>query len=159
MSLVKENFLRTRLVGYLQQLDPATPPLWGKMSVQHMIEHLAREGFAVANGNNPFEKIITPPERLEKMREFLMSDRLFRENTRNPLLPANPQPLEHATIQAAIGTLQAELIRFFEVYEGRPGLKLRNPIFGDLDFEQQVQLLFKHALHHLRQFGIAPLFV
>ena len=29
-----------------------------------------------------------------------------------------------------------------------------NPIFGDLDFAANVQLLHKHALHHLRQFGL-----
>jgi hypothetical protein len=30
----------------------------------------------------------------------------------------------------------------------------RNPFFGDLNFEENVHLLYKHALHHLKQFGV-----
>ena len=61
MSLEKENFLRTKLVAYLQQLDPETAPRWGKMNVQQMIEHLGGEAVRNASGRLPFEKIITPP--------------------------------------------------------------------------------------------------
>lgn len=157
MSFEKENFLRTKLVRYLQQLDPATPPRWGKMNVQQMIEHLADEAISIASGRHRFDKIITPPEKIQKAREFLMSDRQFRENTKNLLLPENPAPLRNKTVQGAIGALQEELIYFFEAFEKDQNLLTRNPIFGDLDFEQNVQLLHKHALHHLRQFGIEPL--
>jgi hypothetical protein len=65
--------------------------------------------------------------------------------------------LQHATLQAAIGELQQELINFFEVFENNPQLLTRNPFFGDLNFDQNVQLLYKHALHHLKQFGVEPL--
>ena len=51
MSIEKENFLRTKLIHYLQQLDPATPPRWGKMNVQQMIEHFAHDAVANANGH------------------------------------------------------------------------------------------------------------
>ena len=57
----------------------------------------------------------------------------------------------------AIGALQLELIYFFEAFGKDPQLITRNPFFGDLNFEQNVQLLYKHALHHLRQFGVEPL--
>ena len=83
-----------------------------------------------------------------------MSEKPFRENTVNPLMGAEPAPLHFKTIQAAIGALQQELIYFFEVYEKDPRMVIRNPFFGDLNFEQNVQLLYKHALHHLRQFGV-----
>ena len=157
MSLEKENFLRTRLVPCLQQLDPATPPRWGKMSVQQMIEHYAGDAVRNASGRLKIETILTPPERLEAMREFLMSERPFKENTRNPLMSEEPALLHFKTTQAAIGALQQELIYFFEAYEQQPALIIRNPFFGDLNFEENVQLLYKHALHHLRQFGIIPL--
>jgi hypothetical protein len=156
MTIEKENFLRTKLIGYLQKLDPATPPRWGKMSVQQMIEHFASDALRNANGRLRFETIHTPPERLEKMREFMMSDRPFRENTINPLLASEPDPPKHTTVQAAIGDLQEELICFFETFEKNPQLVIRNPFFGDLNFEENVQLLYKHALHHLKQFGVEP---
>ena len=157
MTIGKENFLRTRLVAYLQRLDPATPPRWGKMNVQQMVEHYAGDAVRNASGRLKFDAIMTPPERLEQMREFMMSDKPFRENTKNPLMGEEPAPLHFKTVQAAIGALQQELIYFFEVFENNPQLITRNPFFGDLNFEQNVQLLYKHALHHLRQFGIEPL--
>ena len=150
----KENFLRTKLVPYLQRLDPATPPKWGKMNVQQMIEHFAGDAVRNANGRLKIDKIITPPEHLNRMREFMVSEKPFRENTKNLLMGEEPLPLHFKTVQAAIGALQQELIYFFEVYEKNPQMIIRNPFFGDLNFEQNVQLLYKHAVHHLRQFGI-----
>jgi hypothetical protein len=156
MSLEKENFLRTKLVACLQRLDPATPPRWGKMSVQAMIEHFGGDAVRNASGRLKIDTILTPPEQLEKMREFLMSEKPFRENTKNPLMSEEPKPYRYATNQGAIGALQQELIYFFEAYEKNPSQIIRNPFFGDLNFEQNVQLLYKHALHHLRQFGVEP---
>ena len=156
MSIGKENFLRTKLVPCLQQLDPGTPPRWGKMNVQQMIEHYAGDAVRNASGRLKIEKITTPPENLERMREFMMSDKPFKENTKNPLMGEEPAPIRYHTIQAAIGALQQELIYFFEAFEKDPHLITRNPFFGDLNFEQNVQLLHKHALHHLRQFGVEP---
>lgn len=157
MSFEKENFLRTRLVRYLQQLDPSTPPRWGKMSVQQMIEHYAGDAVRNASGRLKIDKIMTPPEKLGSMREFMMSERPFKENTKNPLLGEEPGPLRFHTVQGAIGALQQELIYFFEAFTKEPQYITRNPFFGDLNFEQNVQLLYKHALHHLRQFGVEPL--
>lgn len=157
MNLEKENFLRTRFIGYLQRLDPATPPIWGKMSVQSMIEHFGGDAVRNASGRLKIEKMVTTPENLPWMREFMMSEKPFRRNTKNPLLGEEPSPLRYKTIQAAIGALQQELIYFFEAFEKDPQLITRNPFFGELNFEQNVQLLHKHAIHHLRQFGVTLL--
>jgi hypothetical protein len=156
MSIEKENFLRTRLITYLQRLDPATPSRWGKMNLQQTIEHFAGDAVSNASGRLKIDNILTPPENLERMREFMMSDKPFKENTKNALMSEEPAPLQYKTIQAAIGALQQELIYFFEAYEKDPQLVICNPFFGDLNFEQNVQLLYKHALHHLRQFGVEP---
>ena len=157
MSFEKENFLRTRLVRYMQQLDPAALPRWGKMNVQQMIEHYAGDAVRNASGRLKIDKVITSPEKLGAMREFMMSDKPFKENTKNPLMGEEPLLLRFNTVQAAIGALQQELIFFFEAFAKDPQLITRNPFFGDLNFEQNVQLLYKHALHHLRQFGVEPL--
>lgn len=156
MSLARENFLRAQLIRYLQQLDPKTPPRWGRMSVQQMIEHLAFDAIPVASGRLKIDQLVTTPAQLPRMRQFLMSDKPFKENLRNPLLPEDPRTLRYNTPQAAISALQAELIYFFRVFEDAPLHTTRNPFFGDLNFEENVQLLYKHSLHHLRQFGIEP---
>jgi hypothetical protein len=157
MSFEKENFLRTKLIAYLQRLNPDTIPVWGKMNVQQMIEHYGGDAVRNANGRLKIEKIETPPENLNRMLEFMLSDKPFKENTKNPLMGEEPAALRYKTVQAAIGALQQELIYFFEAFEKNPNLITRNPFFGDLTFEQNVQLLYKHALHHLRQFGVEPL--
>jgi len=156
MSFEKENFLRTKLTRYFQQLDPSSPARWGKMNVQQMIEHFAYDAICVSSGRLPVEKIITPPQDLSRMQDFLRSDRPFKKNLLNPLLGEDPASLRHKTIQAAIGSMHGEMIYFFEVFETNPSLKTRNPFFGDLDFEQNVLFLYKHAIHHLRQFGVEP---
>ena len=157
MSIEKENFLRTRLVPMLQQLPADTPSRWGKMNVQQMIEHLAGDAFRTASGRLVFEKILTAPEQLARMRAFMMSEKPFKENTANPLLGVDPIPLRYKTVQGAIGALQQELIHFFESFEKNPLLITRNPFYGDMNFDENVQLLYKHALHHLKQFGVEPL--
>ncbi len=157
MNFEKENFLRTRFIRYLQQLDPATLPKWGKMNVQQMVEHFNIDAVRVASGKTKFAEILASPAQLQKMQEFLVSDKPFKKELKNPLLPEEPASLRFNTVQAAIGSLHEELIYFFEVFEKDQGLTTRNPFYGDLNFEQNVQLLYKHALHHLRQFGVEPL--
>ena len=124
------------------------------MNVQQMVEHYAGDAVRNASGKLKIDQVLTPPENLQRMREFMMSDRPFHENTKNPLMGTEPAPVHFKTVQAAIGALQQELIYFFETFEKNPQLITRNPFFGDLNFEQNVQLLYKHAIHHLKQFGV-----
>ena len=152
MNFEKENFLRTKLVFLLQKLQTDTQPLWGKMNVQQMIEHFT-DVMMVANGKIRLP-VVTPADKLPKFREFMMSEKPFKENTRSPVLPEEPLPLKKHTKEAAIGKLQEEVIHFFEVFEKDPAMKTTHPVFGELDFDMNIQILYKHALHHLRQFGI-----
>ena len=152
MNIEKENFLRTKLVSLLQRLPSHTPAKWGKMNVQQMIEHFT-DVFMVASGKIQLP-VVTPPDKLPKYREFMLSEKPFRENTKSPVLAEEPMPLKKHTKEAAIGKLQEELIYFFEAFEKDPGLKTNNPVFGELDFDANIQLLYKHSLHHLKQFGI-----
>jgi len=80
MNAEKEQFLRHRLVALLKQIPSDTPPQWGKMSLQQMIEHFA-DSVRVASGKTVHTDIVTPEEHLDKMRAFMMSDKPFKENT------------------------------------------------------------------------------
>lgn len=152
MNFEKENFLRTKLISLLQKLNTDTVPRWGKMNVRQMIEHMI-DVVMVANGKIKLP-VVTPPDKLSRLREFMMSEKPFKENTKSPVLSEEPAPLKKQTKEAAIGKLQEEIIYFFEVFEKNPGMKTTNPVFGELDFDMNIQLLYKHALHHLKQFGI-----
>ena len=148
----KADFLRNQFTGVLAKLDPATPALWGKMNVQQMTEHMS-DYVRIASGKTLME-VVTPADMLPRMQGFLASEKPFKENTPNALMPEEPLPVKHATQQEAIDELQQELSHFFEVHEQQYSKVTPNPFFGDLQFHQQVQLLHKHATHHLRQFGL-----
>jgi len=154
MSTVAEkaNFLKIELAKRLAVIDPATAPLWGKMNVQQMIEHMSG-AMRQASGKIPAAEVLTPAENIPRMQAFIQSDKPFKENTPNALLPDEPMPTKHASIQDALQELQQEIDYFFAHYQNNAGTTVRNPFFGDLDYDLQVHLLYKHAQHHLRQFG------
>lgn len=149
----KAQFLRQRFVPLLRALSTETKPSWGKMTAQQMIEHFA-DYMQIASGKAAHAEIITPPEQLEWMRNFLESDKPFRENTKNPLMAEAPAPVRNPSIEAAVKELKEELDYFFAIFEKNTLQVSRNPFFGDLNYEQNIQLLYKHALHHLKQFGL-----
>jgi len=149
----KATFLQQRLVPLLEKLPTETKAAWGKMTAQQMIEHFA-DSIRIASGKIAHSDVLTPSEQLERVRQFLESEKPFRENTMNPLMPEVPAPVRNPTKGDAVKELKEELAFFFAVFKKNSLQVTRNPIFGDLNFEQNVQLLYKHALHHLRQFSL-----
>lgn len=149
----KAAFLRSEFVNKLRGIDPGTKGLWGKMNVQQMVEHMSY-AMRQASGKDLYT-IMTPAEHLPRMQAFMMSDKPFRENTPNQLLPDEPEPAKQATIEASLQELQAEIDHFFGVFANETDKTITNPFFGDLNYEMQVQLLHKHAWHHLQQFGVS----
>lgn len=149
----KAHFLKNELVPAIAAITPERRADWGKMNLQQMTEHMAREGFSWASGKIP-QQLTTPEEHVPKMQSFLMSDKMFRENTPNGLMPEDPLPLEHPDMPSALTALQEEINYFFAVFEQEPGKKVMNPFFGELDHGMSIQLLHKHSLHHLKQFGV-----
>lgn len=154
MNEEKAEFLRSRFIPLLVQLPTETKAAWGKMTVQQMIEHFA-DYIRIASGKAVYNDILTPPEQLDKMRSFLESDKPFRENTTNPLMPETPAPVRNPSKAEAIKELKEEVNYFFSVFEKNKLQVTRNPFFGDLNYEQNIQLLYKHAMHHLKQFGVS----
>ncbi len=148
----KADFLKNDFTKILSELDADTPPKWGKMNVLQMVEHMS-DYVRIANGKTPMD-IITEAEKLPRLQGFLTSEKPFPENTPNVLMPDTPPPAKHSSKVAAIAELQTEINDFFAAYSENSTRKLKNPFFGELDFDMQVQLLHKHSTHHLRQFGV-----
>jgi hypothetical protein len=148
----KAHFLKHEYTAALTQLDVNAPRKWGKMNVMQMIDHMS-DYVRIASGRTTLETV-TPDDMLPRMQGFLASEKPFRENTPNSLLSDEPAPARHTSKEEAIKELQTEIDHFFAVHGIDATRKTANPFFGDLDFEQQVQLLYKHSTHHLRQFGL-----
>lgn len=148
----KATFLKTDFVAEIGKIFVDTKPVWGKMNLQQMTEHMAVDAFMVANGKTPMEQI-TDEELIPRMQAFIASEKPFKENTPNSLMPQEPREVTHPDMKSALIALQTEIDYFFEVFTNEPDRVIQNPFFGKLNYDLQVQLLYKHACHHLRQFG------
>lgn len=152
MTVSKEAFLKDDFILLLKNLKGDAKGRWGVMNSQQMVEHFTD---AVKNASG---KLILPAlnegERLQKYRDFLMSEEPFKENIKNPLIPEEGIQLRQPDMSSAINKLQKELDNFFEVFDKNHGFITGNAFFGELDYKMNVQLLHKHAMHHLRQFDL-----
>ncbi|MEO0311483.1 MAG: hypothetical protein RIQ89_1140 [Bacteroidota bacterium] len=149
---LKSKFLNNEFVYLLEKLKGNEVPNWGKLNPIQMIEHFA-DAVNLAAGSYT-GAIITPPEKLEAMRVFMLSDKDFKPNTPNKLMPEVPAPARSATVEEGILLLKAALINLGSYFESNPTALTINPFFGNLSYSDNIQLLHKHALHHLRQFGL-----
>ena len=153
MNEQKKEFLQKQFIPLLQTLHSDDKGSWGVLNAQQMVEHFAD---AVKNASGKLVlPVLNEGETLVKYKEFLMSEHPMKEGTRNPLMSEEAAPIRQPDMKSAIAKLQSELDHFFKVYEDNRSLKNKNPFFGELDYSEQVQLLHKHAMHHLKQFGLA----
>ncbi len=145
-------FLKKEFIPLLQRLTGNEIGKWGKMNSWQMIEHVS--GFFKVSTGQIIFPLTTPPEHLAKYREFLMSEKPFRENTRAPVLPEEPLPVRFSSITAAREKLAESVDEFFAYFRNDPAKTTLHPAFGELNFEEWVQLHHKHVMHHLRQFEV-----
>jgi len=154
MIKAKEEFLKNDFIPLLEKLNADEKAKWGIMSPQQMVEHFAD---AVKNASGKLLlPVLNEGEKLQKSREFLMSETPFKQNIDTPLIPKEGIPHRQPDLQSAINKLKKELDHFFMVFERNPELKTGNAFFGQLDYNMNIQLLHKHAVHHLKQFGLEP---
>lgn len=154
MQEEKLHFLREEMFLLLEKLTAENKQVWGKMNAQQMLEHLA-DFFNVSSGKINFD-LVTPEEHLPKYREFLYSDKEFRENTKAPaaVLGEEPLPQRKPNIESAKDYLKKSVEDFINFFREDMEKKTIHPVFGSLNFEEWVLLHYKHVRHHLRQFGL-----
>ncbi len=150
----KEQFIKEMFPAFVQKANAAAAAQWGKMDFQQMLEHVA-DFFQVSTQKQHYP-LVSPPEHMPKLKEFLMSDKQFRENTKAPanIIGEEPFPHRYETVEKAKQELLAEVNYFFQLYADEPDLTAVHPVFGELNYEEWVRLHYKHVTHHLRQFGL-----
>jgi hypothetical protein len=150
MKTLRDEKCRAELIGRLELLTPDAKPAWGRMNVEQMLSHL------VQSGELPFESSV--PDR---------SSWMSRTFIKPLVLSFLPIPKEVQT-SAEIDQQQ----------KGRPPLGfdidkanlvdsinklgtiatdhrcLDHPFFGQMSTKQWCRMAYKHADHHLRQFGV-----
>ena len=154
MDEQKLKFITETCVPLCKTLQGNEPGKWGKMNAQQMVEHLSAF-FYVSSGKIKFD-LVTPAEHLPKYKEFLLSDKEFRENTKAPasVIGEEALPLRYESMEQAIEKLEESILVFENYFKDDVEQKTLHPVFGELNFEEWVLLHYKHVTHHLRQFGL-----
>ena len=154
MDEQKLSFLTKESMPLFKNLSANALGNWGKMNGQQMVEHVAAF-FLVSTEKIKFA-LVTPAEHLPKYREFLFSDKEFRENTKAPanVIGEEALPLRYETMEAALEKLAGSITAFENYFKDEPLKTTLHPVFGELNFEEWVLLHYKHVTHHLRQFGL-----
>ena len=155
MQEQKLAFIKNDFFSLLGNISADTKANWGKMNAQQMVEHVAAF-FNVSTEKIKFD-LVTPEEHLPKFKEFLLSDKQFRENTKAPanVIGEEPLPLRYGSFEEAVEKLHQSVDHFEAYFKNDTGKKTIHPVFGPLNFDEWVLLHYKHVTHHLRQFGIA----
>ncbi len=148
----KSKFVSEEFIKHIRSINPSTKPVFGKMNFHQMVEHM-NLSLKQANGKILFINNQTEEE-TAKMYRFAMSSKPFKDNTPNNLLPDNPLPIKYETIEESIQELQQEIDSFNEVFRNNENKRITNPFFGDLNYTEWCHLLYKHMIHHLRQFNV-----
>jgi len=145
---------RTSLSERLQHVTPDAAAIFGMMSAQHMVEHLAIT-FSLSNGNRTVEQTTNPRLGDITKRRLLGTDMAFPEGFKAPILPENETlPYQYADLSEAIEMLFAEIARFEAYFADNPDAQPVHPVMGPLSFDEWVTFHKKHLTHHLRQFGL-----
>ncbi len=133
-------------------LNSDTKQLWGKMSAQHMVEHLI---LAVRTSNGKLNVgCFNPPEKWQTLKRFLLSSRPLPKGFLNPIIGENLLPLEFENLDEAKKILRQEVEDYYKYFEENPDAFLLNPTFGELNKDEWEIFHEKHFTHHLAQFGI-----
>lgn len=154
MNEKKLHFITIESIPLFKRLPGDALGKWGKMNGQQMTEHVAAF-FYVSTEKVKFD-LVTPLEHLPKYREFLYSDKEFRENTKAPgsVIGEEALPLKHATMQEAVENLEKSIAYFENYFKDDKEKKTLHPVFGELNYEEWVLLHYKHVTHHLKQFEL-----
>lgn len=146
-----EHYFTFTLATDMERIND-TAPLWGKMNVQQMLEHVCLP-FLMATGKLPVT-LSTPEEKVPVLKRILMSDKPLPRLFHNPLLPVEPVPAAGAHLQESKKAL-AETVQFFlEHFKNNPNATSVHNIYGPLNYHEWLVMNFKHIQHHFEQFGV-----
>lgn len=150
-----KDLLSEKIPALLRKLKPDAKPLWGKMSAQHMVEHIAM-AWSISNGILEME-LMLPAEKAARRKQFtLVEKNPFPKDLRVPIAPEEPGILEFSNLEEAIQYFELGAVRFYEYFAENPDASPIHPILGALNIGEWQEFHAMHFQHHLSQFGLMP---
>lgn len=148
---LRELFLRHGVLPPLGALTDATPPRWGGMNARQMVEHLLWT-FELSTGQS-FATCEVTLALLPRVLRFLYSNHPTPRDFENPVLRDGLPPLRYTTLLEAKAALGREMFRFLDGPRHEDPWRV-HPMFGPISYDGWHRAHYKHAYHHLLQFGL-----
>jgi hypothetical protein len=135
-----------------QRLTPAKPPLWGVMSAHEMVLHLT-DAMAGASQQLLLER--RPSALGGRLGRFVALHSGLRWPKNVPTVPELERRGQPKPAAALFPGDQAALAAALQRFAALPGeaLSPEHPYFGPMTHAEWMIWAYRHADHHLRQFG------
>ncbi len=140
-------------IDRLNKLQGDSKPLWGGMTPQHMIEHLAAT-LKSSNGKVNLPLRSTPEEAEAIKAQIVYTDMEFPMGIKSSTIPEGPLVYRHPDLATAVDELKAELADFSAYHNENPDAMPTHPRFGPLTHAEWLIVHGKHFKHHFKQFDI-----
>jgi len=143
----------TQIMDSLKMLKDDIKPQYGKMTAQHMLEHLTLT-LKLSVGKIKYPPF-TPSERALKSKDILLFTELEMPMGMTP--PNDTRelyPLKYPDLEKAKEALLKAWAEYMEYYEKNGGASEIHPRFGYLNKDEWNRFHYKHFMHHFKQFGV-----
>jgi hypothetical protein len=140
-------------IELLKGLKANQKPLWGKMTPQHMVEHLYKA--MQASINEISLNIFTEERKIPVLKRLFLGEKALPKEFMNPAIGPDLMALEFKNMEAATLELENILERYEQFFENNPDIKTAHPTFGYLTKKEWDVFHQKHFIHHFSQFGLS----
>lgn len=140
-------------IARLDKLQVNAKPLWGGMTPQQMVEHLATT-IKISNGKLLLAQRTTIEEGNAIKAQIVYTDMEFPMGLKSPTIPDGDPVYEHQDLSTAVGALKLELADFSSHHTENPDSAPVHPRLGALTHAEWLIVHGKHFTHHFKQFDI-----
>lgn len=146
---------RELLLSSLNTLTDASVASFGKMSAQHMIEHLLLT-VKISSNKLPHSCAFREEKANAFKQALIHSAAEMPQGFKSPILTEEVPSLVYNDIKSALTELNQELAYFEEFFNTHPNpnIKTMNPSLGELNYDEWVIFHNKHFTHHFKQFNL-----
>ncbi|MFM7629930.1 MAG: DUF1569 domain-containing protein [Algoriphagus sp.] len=141
------------LIARVNALQEGTPPQFGIMTAQHMVEHLILT-LKISTGKITIPEFEPSEKQLFQKEALLNGGFPFPRGIKAPGLADALLDLRFPNLEIAKEELIKSWKAYLQVFTDHPEKETMHPRFGKLTFEEWEKFHEKHMEHHFSQFGI-----
>ena len=145
MKTITDQSTRDELISRINSLTQNSAAQWGKMNVSQMIKHCSQWD-EMAQGKKKYRQSFIGKLFGKMALKGMMNDEPLKRNM--PTVPSFK-----IKDDASFAEEKEKWIRLLSEYKNLSGDGFMHPFFGPLTKEDTGVMVYKHADHHLKQFG------